>query len=143
MVWIAIEYTSQSPLVLIDGTLNSARYISGILRPMVLHLIRALRNPTFQQDNARPHAGIVRTCLDTENALLFPLTARSPGLSPIENVWSMVAERLARHHTAVTTVDELWHRVEAAWTSVPVHAIQYLFDSMPRRISAVIIARGG
>ncbi|GFT93309.1 uncharacterized protein TNCV_904611 [Trichonephila clavipes] len=68
------------------------------------------------QDNARPHvAGIVRTFLDTENVRLFPLPARSPDFSPIENVWSMVAERLARHHTAVTTVDELWHLVEVAW----------------------------
>ncbi|GFT29134.1 HTH_Tnp_Tc3_2 domain-containing protein [Trichonephila clavipes] len=54
----------------------------------------------------------------------------------------MVAERLARHHTPVTTIDELWYRVEAAWSSVPVHAIQSLFDSMPRHISYVITARG-
>ncbi|GFV22810.1 hypothetical protein TNCV_2090081 [Trichonephila clavipes] len=51
--------------------------------------------------------------------------------------------RLARHHTPVTTVDELWHRVEAAWTSVSIHAIQSLFGSIPRRISAAITARGG
>ncbi|GFV35978.1 hypothetical protein TNCV_2867361 [Trichonephila clavipes] len=53
-------------------------------------------------------------------------------LSPIKNDWSMVAEGLARYHTADTTVDELWHRVEAAWASVPVHTIQSLFDSMLR-----------
>ncbi|GFW93318.1 hypothetical protein TNCV_2604361 [Trichonephila clavipes] len=35
----------------------------------------------------------------------------------------MVAERLTRHHTPVTMVDELWQRVEAAWVSVPEHAI--------------------
>ncbi|GFT03790.1 hypothetical protein TNCV_3608181 [Trichonephila clavipes] len=45
--------------------------------------------------------------------------------------------------TPIATVDELWYRVEAAWASVPVHAIQSQFDSMPRRISAVIIARVG
>lgn len=55
----------------------------------------------------------------------------------------MVAEQLARHPTPVTTVDELWLRAEAAWASVPVHAIQSLYDSMPRRIRAVITARGG
>ncbi|PRD35571.1 UNVERIFIED_CONTAM: hypothetical protein NCL1_11194 [Trichonephila clavipes] len=47
------------------------------------------------------------------------------------------------HHTPVTTVDELWNGVEAAWSSVPVHAIQSLFDSIPRRITAIITARGG
>ncbi|GFS57823.1 hypothetical protein TNCV_2909181 [Trichonephila clavipes] len=55
----------------------------------------------------------------------------------------MVAERLAHNHTRATTVDELWHRVEAAWAFVLLHAIQSLFDSMPRRINAVITARGG
>ncbi|GFS75636.1 hypothetical protein TNCV_3424101 [Trichonephila clavipes] len=54
----------------------------------------------------------------------------------------MVAERLTRHHTRVTTVDELWHRVEAAWGPEPGHAIQSLLDSMPKRISAIITARG-
>ncbi|GFV14634.1 hypothetical protein TNCV_2586071 [Trichonephila clavipes] len=53
----------------------------------------------------------------------------------------MVVEQLARHHKPVTTVDELWYRVEVAWCSVPVHAIQSRFDSMPRRIRAVITAR--
>ncbi|GFX77987.1 uncharacterized protein TNCV_971421 [Trichonephila clavipes] len=36
----------------------------------------------------------------------------------------------------VTTVDKLWYCVEASWASVHVHAIQSLFDSMPRRIKA-------
>ncbi|GFY32210.1 integrase catalytic domain-containing protein [Trichonephila clavipes] len=64
-----------------------------------------------------PHiAGVVRTFLDAKNVQLLPWPARSPDLSPTENVWSMVAERLARHHTTVITVDELWHRVKAAWT---------------------------
>ncbi|GFY07533.1 hypothetical protein TNCV_3650401 [Trichonephila clavipes] len=45
----------------------------------------------------------------------------------------MVAERLARHHTPFTTVDEHWYRVEAVCSSVPVHAIQSLFDSIPKR----------
>ncbi|GFV28505.1 hypothetical protein TNCV_3984561 [Trichonephila clavipes] len=42
------------------------------------------------------------------------MPARSPYLSPIENVWSMVAKRLTRHYTPITTVDELGHHVEAA-----------------------------
>ncbi|GFW91262.1 hypothetical protein TNCV_736771 [Trichonephila clavipes] len=66
-----------------------------------------------------------------ENVQLLPWPAHSLDLSPIENVWSMIAERLDRHHTPVITVDDLWHRVEASWESVPVHAIQSLFESMP------------
>ena len=71
MVWGAIGYASRSPLVRIDGTLNSGRYISDVLRPVALPFIRSLRSPTFQQDNARPHvAGPVQAFLDTENVQL-------------------------------------------------------------------------
>ncbi|GFT12950.1 hypothetical protein TNCV_5096201 [Trichonephila clavipes] len=35
----------------------------------------------------------------------------------------------------------MWHRVKAAGAYVPVHTIQSLFDSIPKRISAVITAR--
>ncbi|GFY06030.1 transposable element Tcb1 transposase [Trichonephila clavipes] len=74
MVWGAIGFTSRSPLVRVDGTLNSARYISGVLRSVALPFIRALRNPTFKQDNARPHvAGIAQTFLETENVRLLHL----------------------------------------------------------------------
>ncbi|GFX54854.1 hypothetical protein TNCV_3317711 [Trichonephila clavipes] len=81
---------------------------SWCVRPGAVHFIRALRYPTLQQDNARPHfTKIVWTFLDTENVQLSPWTTHSPDILPLENVWSMVAERLARHLTAASTVDEL------------------------------------
>ncbi|GFT10288.1 hypothetical protein TNCV_3735451 [Trichonephila clavipes] len=55
----------------------------------------------------------------------------------------MCGPSLARHHTPVTTDDELCHLVEPAWASVLLHATQSLFDSMPGRISAVVTVRGG
>ncbi|GFU70297.1 hypothetical protein TNCV_2106491 [Trichonephila clavipes] len=84
-----------------------------------------------------------RIFLEPENVRLLPWPAHSPDLSPIGNVWSMVVERLARHHMLVTTVDELCVRVEATWISVPVYAIQPLCDSIPRRIRDAITARVG
>ncbi|GFV08875.1 hypothetical protein TNCV_3821181 [Trichonephila clavipes] len=78
-----------------------------------------------------------RNCSDVSLAITF---TRS---SPDENVWSVVVERLTRHHTTVTTVDKLWHRVKAAWASVLIHALQPLFEYVQGRISALIIARGG
>ncbi|GFW79066.1 hypothetical protein TNCV_214981 [Trichonephila clavipes] len=47
MAWGAIGYTFRSPLVCIDGALNSARYISGVLRPVSLPFVRALRKPAY------------------------------------------------------------------------------------------------
>ncbi|GFX61655.1 transposable element Tcb1 transposase [Trichonephila clavipes] len=65
--------------------MNSARY-GGVLQPVDLPFIPALRSPTFQQDNARQHVvGILRTFLDGENVRLLTWPARSQDLSPIEN----------------------------------------------------------
>ncbi|GFW51306.1 transposable element Tcb1 transposase [Trichonephila clavipes] len=87
--WIHVSVTS----CCIDDTLNSTRYIVGVLRSVVLSFIRALQNPIFKQSNAQPHvAGIVRTFLDTENVRMLAWPARSPDLSPTENFWSRVAE---------------------------------------------------
>ncbi|GFU74233.1 hypothetical protein TNCV_4168241 [Trichonephila clavipes] len=70
-----------------------------------------------------------------------PGVAHLPDLSPIEYIWTVVAEQLFRHHTPVTTVDELWHCVEAAMTSVL--TMQSLFHSMLWCINAVLTDRGG
>ncbi|GFV67585.1 transposable element Tcb1 transposase [Trichonephila clavipes] len=42
-----------------------------------------------------------------------------------------------------TTPDQLWQRVEAAWSAVPQEHIRNLFESMARRVAAVISNNGG
>lgn len=93
IVWGVIGYTFQSSLVRIDITVDSGRYIFVVLRPVALPFIRAQRNATFQQDNARSYvADIIQTFLDTEDVRLLPWSAHSLGLSSIENVRSVVTE---------------------------------------------------
>ena len=41
------------------------------------------------------------------------------------------------------SVDELWERVQDEWNKIPVETVQNLIDSMPKRINAVLKARGG
>ncbi|GFT32471.1 hypothetical protein TNCV_4484691 [Trichonephila clavipes] len=45
----------------------------------------------------------------------------------------MVAQRLTLITLPAATPDQLWQRVEAAWSAVPQEHIQGLFESMPRR----------
>ncbi|GFX66342.1 transposable element Tcb1 transposase [Trichonephila clavipes] len=65
-----------------------------------------------------------------------------PDSSPIENTWSMVAQRLTKITPPAATPDQLWQRVEAAWSAVPQDHIQSHFESMPRRVAAVIFNNG-
>ncbi|GFW79329.1 transposable element Tcb1 transposase [Trichonephila clavipes] len=74
---------------------------------------------------------------------LLPWPARSPDLSPIENMWSMVAQRLTQITPPAATPVQHWQRVEAAWSAVLQEHIQSLFESMPRCVAAVISNNGG
>ncbi|GFY28344.1 transposable element Tcb1 transposase [Trichonephila clavipes] len=56
---------------------------------------------------------------------------------------SMVAQRLSQITPLTATQDQLWNRVEAAWSTVSQEPIQSLFESMPRRVAAVISNNGG
>ncbi|GFX14724.1 transposable element Tcb1 transposase [Trichonephila clavipes] len=113
MVWGGIGYHSRTPLVRIAGTLNSQRYISEVLEPVVLHYIQGLTTAIFQHDNARrPHvARIVQRFFINYQIELFPRPARSPDLSPIDSMWSMVAQRLTQITLSAATPYQLWQRV--------------------------------
>ncbi|GFU66708.1 transposable element Tc1 transposase [Trichonephila clavipes] len=144
MVWGGIGYHSRTPLVRIASTLNSQRYISEVLEPVVLPYLQGLTTAIFHQDNVRPHVErIIQRFFVNHQIELLPCPARSPDLSPIENTWSMVAQRLTQITPSAATPDQLCQRVEAAWSAVPQEHIQSLFESMPRRVAAVISNNGG
>ncbi|GFU52397.1 transposable element Tcb1 transposase [Trichonephila clavipes] len=143
MVWGCIGYHSCTPLVRIAGTLNSQRYISDVLEPVVLPYLQGLATAIFQQDNSRPHvARIIQKFFVNHHIELLPWPSRSPDLSPIENMWSMADLRLTQISPPAATPDQLWQRVEAAWSSVPQEHIQSRFESMPGRMAAVIANNG-
>ncbi|GFX00001.1 transposable element Tcb1 transposase [Trichonephila clavipes] len=87
-----------------------------------------------------PHHTGPAPCIMIE---LPPWPARSPVFSPIEDMWSMVAQRKTHITPPAATQDQLWQHVEAAWSAVPQEHIQSLFESMLRRVAAVIYNNGG
>ncbi|KFM70844.1 Transposable element Tcb1 transposase, partial [Stegodyphus mimosarum] len=144
MVWGAIAYHRRSQLLRIVGNLNSNRYIREVLQPEAVPFLQSLPGAVFQQDNARPHtARIVKSFFAAQQVQLLPWPVCSPDMSPIEHVWDVSGRRLARDPRPVASADELWVRVQTIWNALPQSDIQTLFDSMPRRVAALIAARGG
>ncbi|GFV65964.1 transposable element Tcb1 transposase [Trichonephila clavipes] len=152
--WNEVVFTDESRIYLQhhDGRIPVWRYREErMLNSCVMQRhtspapgIMGLATAVFQQDNARPHvARIVQSFFVNHQIELLPWPARSLDLSPIENMWSMVAKRLTQITPPAATPDQLWQRVEAAWSVVPQEHIQSLFESMPRRVAAVISNNGG
>ncbi|GFX50186.1 uncharacterized protein TNCV_2782081 [Trichonephila clavipes] len=91
----------------------------------------------YQQDNARPHtARLSQQCLQGYDVLPWP--ARSSDFSPIEHVWTRWEGNLAvPRYRRINCSDA--NTMAGSSTGV----ISDLIESMPRRISACIAARGG
>ncbi|GFX16534.1 transposable element Tcb1 transposase [Trichonephila clavipes] len=84
-------------------------------------------------------ARIVQRFFVNHQIELLPWPARSSDLSPIENMWCMVDQRLTQITPPAATSDQLWQCVEAA--AVPQEHIS-LFESIPRHVAAVISNNG-
>ncbi|GFV67410.1 transposable element Tcb1 transposase [Trichonephila clavipes] len=98
MLWDGIGYHSRTPLVRITGTLSSRCYIFEVGVPVVLLYVQGLATVIFQQDNLQPYvARIVQRVFIIHQIELLPWPARSLDLSPIESMWSMVAQRLIKN----------------------------------------------
>ncbi|GFX92860.1 transposable element Tcb2 transposase [Trichonephila clavipes] len=112
--------------------------------PQAIPFLQGLPGAVFQQDNARRHvAKTVKSYLDSQQVQLLPWPAYSPDMSPIEHVCDIVGRRLARDLRPVASTDELWLRIQTIWNTLPQTDIQNLFNSMPRRVAALIATRGG
>ena len=144
MVWGAISYNWKSRLIRLNDTVNSQRYIDEILLPEIVPHIQVHPAAIFQQDNARPHvARRVLTFFNQHRIPVLPWPARSPDLSPIENLWDVLGRAVRRIEAPIQNVEELWAVVERAWNEIPQNVIRHLIQSMPRRVETVIRARGG
>jgi uncharacterized membrane protein YheB (UPF0754 family) len=75
--------------------------------------------------------------------LVLDWPAQSPDLSPIENLWHQIKQKLAVLTEKASSKDHLFELVKAEWEKFTHKEIQTLIDSMPNRIQETIAARGG
>ncbi|GFW94910.1 DDE_3 domain-containing protein [Trichonephila clavipes] len=118
--------------------LTPQRYVDDILRPHVVFFLNGLPGAIFQQDNARPHTAKVAQDF-LRHFQTLPWLARSPDLSPVENVW----DQLKRHMPSCHSVHDLELAVQDLWAHLPQNNIRCVINSMPDRVAACNAAGGG
>ena len=69
------------------------------------------------------------------------LSPLSPDLNPIEHLFAFVKQKLRGKR--FENKDELWLTIMEIWADIPQDILTKLVDSMPKRINAVILSRGG
>lgn len=146
MVWAGISAEARTELVFIEnGSLTAHRYITQVLEDhAVPFMITMGERGIFMQDNARPHvARVVGEYLDEVGIRRFDWPALSPDLNPIEHVWDELGRRIRQHTAAPRTAQELRELLLQEWDNIEQNVIRNLTESMPRRLQAVINARGG
>ena len=97
----------------------------------------------FQQDNDPKHTSRrAQRWFEEQDIKLLDWPVQSPNLNPIEHTWNHLKRCLSDYENAPTGVHQLWERVVVEWEKISVEQCQKWIESMPRRIEAVIKAKG-
>ncbi|CAF4622351.1 unnamed protein product [Rotaria sp. Silwood2] len=95
----------------------------------------------LQQDNARPHVSIkTRKYFKKKHLHPIPWRANSTDLNLIENIWSMLDDKLLKFN--INNTEQLKTAMQMAWLEISNDTVRKLFESMPKRIQQVINRRG-
>ena len=101
-------------------------------------------NYHYQNDNATPHhAQVVLDFLQQGNVTKMEQPARSADCNPIELIWDELGHAITSMEIPPNNLGELCQALLDKWAEIPVECLQHLVGSMPRRLGAIIVARGG
>jgi transposase len=147
MVWGCMGWNGVGMLAEIEGRMDSAQYVE-ILAQHLSQSIEYLEIPAgeaiFQQDNDPKHTSKMAQKWFSENHIqVLDWPAQSPDLNPIEHLWFHLKKQLQKYPSPPKGVWELWERVEVEWPKIEPQECQKLIESIPRRLAAVIKAKGG
>lgn len=146
MLWGGISWDGRTELAEVIGGMTGVLYIENILQNHVLPYVGHIGYDRFilMHDNARPHAaGIVNDYLDDVQIERLDWPPYSPDPNPIEHLWDQLKRNIRRRNPVPSTIGELRIAAQEEWNAIPQENIQTLISSMPRRMQAVVRARGG
>lgn len=149
-VWGCFTAAGTGPLIVYEGRLNADAYIDVISEalPSLVDDIPLAQRPKckFMQDNAPCHtAKKTMTWLQrfkqTAKVDCMDWPPTSPDMNPIENIWEIIDQRLKTYQ--ISTKQQLEAAIKDVWHTIDVATCAKLVKSVPKRVKAVMKAKGG
>lgn len=148
MLWGTFSWASPGPVVVVERTMNATGYLNIIadqLHPYMASVFPA-GNGIFQQDNAPCHKAKIVLEWFREHDAEFQLMSwppNSPDINPIEHIWDVMGRQLRGQRPPIRNIPDLRDRCVNLWYNLSPAIYQGLVASMPRRVEAVLRAKGG
>jgi len=138
-VWGAIKSNGTNVSHRCPPIINSDIY-TQIIEDSLLPLLDT--NTIFMQDGAPCHRSKATiSFLESHNiCLLSDWPAQSPDLNIIEHVWAKLKKNIIGAYPK--NKDELWEILQEEWQKIDASYIVKLYESIPRRLEAVIKRKG-
>ena len=147
MIWGCMKAKGVGYACRIDGRMNAELYTSilrGEFRQSIRYYDLDPNKLIFQQDNDPKHTSTLACKWFKDNGIeVLDWPSQFSDMNPIEHLWVHLKRRLSGYEKAPSGMLELWERVEAEWNAIPHEICINLVESMPRRITGVIKAKGG
>lgn len=118
MIWGGISKCGEIFIRRIHGKLDSQKYCEMMENDIIPMLNKRIRTYIFQQDNATCHVSkLTKQMFERNHVILLEFPPKSPDLSPIENLWGILKQRLYNGRV-FTNTDEIWHKINEEVTKI-------------------------
>ena len=100
-------------------------------------------NSLLADDNARPHrARVVDDYLHEQDIICMDWAPYRPDMNSIEHIWNESGRGLEELYPQSVNLRQLGVVVQHIWQQIPLERVQTLVSRMPRRVRALVDARG-
>ena len=143
MFWGCFSKLGLGPLVAIEGSMNSEKYIELLQDHVIPELQVAGQPMVFMQDNAPCHKSrATMTFMDENNIELLDWPPQSPDLNPIENLWAIIKAKRKKKFGMPTSRNDLIEQIFSIWDNMDPKIVENLANSANSRILACLKEKG-